>query len=70
MQISKDVIGFYDTVYDRGSQATTSEKKDAAVAVLKVFHESVSSPNLLCTTLRAMLYSLFIIFNKKLPAKL
>lgn len=41
-QISKDVIGFYDTVYDRGLQETIAEKKEAAAAVLKVFHESVS----------------------------
>ncbi|MCI4393081.1 hypothetical protein PGIGA_G00153310 [Pangasianodon gigas] len=40
-QISKDVIGFYDTVYDRGSQAPAGEKKEAAAAVLKVFHESL-----------------------------
>ncbi|KAG7315146.1 hypothetical protein KOW79_021234 [Hemibagrus wyckioides] len=36
--ISKDVIAFYDTVYDRGEKA---EKKDSAVAVLKVFHETL-----------------------------
>lgn len=46
IQISKDVIGFYDTVYDRGLLETVAEKKEAAAAVLKVFHESVSSPNL------------------------
>ncbi|NP_001187236.1 CD81 molecule a [Ictalurus punctatus] len=40
-QISKDVIGFYDTVYDRGLQETIAEKKEAAAAVLKVFHESL-----------------------------
>ncbi|KAI5626227.1 CD81 antigen, partial [Silurus asotus] len=40
-QISKDVIGFYDTVYDRGIQSTVSEKKEAAAAVLKVFHETL-----------------------------
>lgn len=58
IQISKDVIGFYDTVYDRGIQTTASEKKDAAAAVLKVFHESVSSSDLshiLCTTFRVIL---------------
>ncbi|GAA6100609.1 CD81 molecule a [Tachysurus ichikawai] len=40
-QISKDVIGFYDTVYDRGLLETVAEKKEAAAAVLKVFHESL-----------------------------
>ncbi|KAF7688023.1 CD81 molecule a [Silurus meridionalis] len=40
-QISKDVIGFYDTVYDRGIQSTVAEKKEAAAAVLKVFHETL-----------------------------
>lgn len=45
-QISKDVIGFYDTVYDRGTQETLADKKEAAAAVLKVFHETVSSLNL------------------------
>ncbi|KAK2819828.1 hypothetical protein Q7C36_021474 [Tachysurus vachellii] len=40
-QISKDVIGFYDTVYDRGLHATITEKQEAAAAVLKVFHESL-----------------------------
>lgn len=48
-QIAKDVIGFYDTVYDRGLQESTIEKKDAAATVLKVFHETVSHALLFCT---------------------
>ncbi|KAK3528208.1 hypothetical protein QTP86_025117 [Hemibagrus guttatus] len=39
--ISKDVIVFYDTVYDRGMKESSSDKKEAAAAVLKVFHESL-----------------------------
>ncbi|XP_060767754.1 CD81 molecule a [Neoarius graeffei] len=40
-RISKDVIGFYDTVYDQGSQLSPGEKREAAAAVLKVFHETL-----------------------------
>lgn len=47
-QISKDLIGFYDTVYDRGVQETVTDKKEVAATVLKVFHESVSSLNPKC----------------------
>ncbi|TSK67218.1 CD81 antigen [Bagarius yarrelli] len=40
-KISKEVISFYDTVYDRGVQESIAEKKASAAAVLKVFHESL-----------------------------
>ncbi|XP_026123223.1 CD81 molecule a [Carassius auratus] len=39
--ISKEVISFYDSVFDKSSTAT-EEQKPAAVAVLKVFHETLN----------------------------
>ena len=39
-QISKELMNFYDSVYDRGALETVEEKKKAAAAVLKVFHET------------------------------
>ncbi|XP_059386494.1 CD81 molecule a [Carassius carassius] len=39
--ISKEVISFYDSVFDK-SLIATEEKKPAAVAVLKVFHETLN----------------------------
>lgn len=42
-QISKDMISFYDSVYDKYTVETLmSDKKQAAALVLKVFHETVS----------------------------
>ncbi|XP_051578421.1 CD81 protein-like [Myxocyprinus asiaticus] len=38
-KISKDLITFYDSVYDRGVSHTNPEKKQAAASVMKVFHE-------------------------------
>ncbi|TRY66648.1 hypothetical protein DNTS_007987, partial [Danionella cerebrum] len=40
-KISKEVIGFYDTVHDKGVTFTETDKKQAASAVLKVFHETL-----------------------------
>ncbi|XP_072527623.1 CD81 molecule a [Salminus brasiliensis] len=40
-KISKELINFYDSVYDRGVAETVTEKKQAAAAVLKVFHETL-----------------------------
>uniref|UniRef100_A0A672K9Q1 CD81 antigen-like n=1 Tax=Sinocyclocheilus grahami TaxID=75366 RepID=A0A672K9Q1_SINGR len=48
--ISKELITFYDSVYDRGIFLTDSEQKQAAAAVLKIFHETVSSPDVLRST--------------------
>ncbi|KAG1955558.1 CD9 antigen [Pimephales promelas] len=39
-KISKEIISFYDSVYDAGN--SQSEKRKAAVAVLKVFHETLN----------------------------
>ncbi|XP_016408351.1 CD81 molecule a isoform X2 [Sinocyclocheilus rhinocerous] len=42
-KISKELITFYDSVYDRGNLLTTdSEQRQAATAVLKVFHETLN----------------------------
>lgn len=41
------MITFYDSVYDSGVSFTNDEQKQAATAVLKVFHETVSSPGVL-----------------------
>ncbi|XP_016096686.1 CD81 antigen-like [Sinocyclocheilus grahami] len=49
-KISKELITFYDSVYDRGIFLTDSEQKQAAAAVLKIFHETVSSPDVLRST--------------------
>lgn len=49
-QISKELISFYDSVYDRGVSLTDTEQKQAAATVLKVFHETVSSPDVLRNT--------------------
>uniref|UniRef100_A0A672NXL7 CD81 molecule a n=1 Tax=Sinocyclocheilus grahami TaxID=75366 RepID=A0A672NXL7_SINGR len=43
-KISKELITFYDSVYDRGIFLTDSEQKQAAAAVLKIFHETVTDP--------------------------
>ncbi|XP_056103933.1 CD81 molecule a [Rhinichthys klamathensis goyatoka] len=42
-QISKEMISFYDTVYDRGNAFSIgqTEKQQAAATVLKVFHETL-----------------------------
>ncbi|XP_016119298.1 CD81 antigen-like, partial [Sinocyclocheilus grahami] len=40
--ISKELITFYDSVYDRGIFLTDSEQKQAAAAVLKIFHETLN----------------------------
>ncbi|XP_022522809.1 CD81 molecule a [Astyanax mexicanus] len=40
-KISKELINFYDSVYDKGMGQTLQDKKDAAAAVLKVFHETL-----------------------------
>uniref|UniRef100_A0A8B9L962 Tetraspanin n=1 Tax=Astyanax mexicanus TaxID=7994 RepID=A0A8B9L962_ASTMX len=40
-KISKELINFYDSVYDKGMTQTIQDKKDAAAAVLKVFHETL-----------------------------
>ncbi|XP_052416639.1 CD81 antigen [Carassius gibelio] len=40
--VSKEVISFYDSVFDKGSSAPTEEQKKAAAAVLKVFHETLN----------------------------
>lgn len=43
-QISKELISFYDSVYDKGSNTVLQDDQNqAAVAVLKVFHETVST---------------------------
>ncbi|XP_066509748.1 CD81 antigen-like [Hoplias malabaricus] len=40
-KISKELINFYDNVYDRGLIETATDKKQAAATVLKAFHESL-----------------------------
>ncbi|KAL7831098.1 hypothetical protein SRHO_G00306000 [Serrasalmus rhombeus] len=40
-KISKEMINFYDSVYDRGVLETAQDKQQAAGAVLKVFHETL-----------------------------
>ncbi|XP_065123653.1 CD81 molecule a [Paramisgurnus dabryanus] len=42
-KISKEMVSFYDSVYERSGSATIlePEKKNAATAVLKVFHETL-----------------------------
>lgn len=51
-QISKEMITFYDSVYDKASNTgLNDEQKQAAGAVLKVFHETVSSPHVLRGTI-------------------
>ncbi|KAF5897761.1 CD81 antigen, partial [Clarias magur] len=39
-KVYKEMIGFYDTVHQRG-MALQGEKKEAAAAILKVFHETL-----------------------------
>nr|AAG37840.1 Cd81 [Danio rerio] len=39
-KISKEVIGFYDSVYDKGA-TYNADNKNPATAVLKVFHETL-----------------------------
>ncbi|KAF4111101.1 CD81 molecule a [Onychostoma macrolepis] len=41
-KISKELITFYDSVYDRGVSLTDNEQKQAAATVLKVFHETLN----------------------------
>ncbi|XDV18283.1 hypothetical protein PO909_024007 [Leuciscus waleckii] len=43
-QISKEVITFYDFVYDKGTSFTgiQNDQQQAAAAVLKVFHETLN----------------------------
>uniref|UniRef100_A0A9J8BCJ7 Tetraspanin n=1 Tax=Cyprinus carpio carpio TaxID=630221 RepID=A0A9J8BCJ7_CYPCA len=41
-KISKELITFYDSVYDSGVTLTEDDKKQAATAVLKVFHETLN----------------------------
>ncbi|XP_042583641.1 CD81 protein-like [Cyprinus carpio] len=41
-KISKELITFYDSVYDRGVTLTEDDKRQAAAAVLKVFHETLN----------------------------
>ncbi|CAM4523978.1 unnamed protein product [Leuciscus chuanchicus] len=43
-QISKEVITFYDSVYDKGTsfQVTQNDQQQAAATVLKVFHETLN----------------------------
>ncbi|KAL7833610.1 hypothetical protein AOLI_G00285700 [Acnodon oligacanthus] len=40
-KISKELINFYDSVYDRGALETVVDKQQAAAQVLKVFHETL-----------------------------
>ncbi|XP_016357619.1 CD81 protein-like [Sinocyclocheilus anshuiensis] len=40
-KISKDLITFYDSVYDKGVSITNGEQQQAAATVLKVFHETL-----------------------------
>ncbi|XP_016090660.1 CD81 molecule a [Sinocyclocheilus grahami] len=40
-KISKELITFYDSVYDKGFSITNSEQQQAAATVLKVFHETL-----------------------------
>ncbi|XP_018949176.1 CD81 antigen-like [Cyprinus carpio] len=40
-EISKEMITFYDSVHDSGFTVTNSEQKQAAITVLKVFHETL-----------------------------
>lgn len=42
-QVSKEMINFYDSVYDKAmaQSLTDQNKKQAAATVLKVFHETV-----------------------------
>ncbi|KAK2853433.1 hypothetical protein Q5P01_006094 [Channa striata] len=42
--VSKEMINYYDSVYDKGLEQslTDPEKKKAAAAVLKVFHETLN----------------------------
>ncbi|XP_076854645.1 CD81 molecule a [Brachyhypopomus gauderio] len=40
-KISKEMISFYDSVYDKGLVETLTDKKNAAATVLKAFHESL-----------------------------
>ncbi|KAF7655687.1 hypothetical protein LDENG_00052450, partial [Lucifuga dentata] len=40
--VSKEMINFYDSVYDNAMTNTLIEKKDAASSVLKVFHETLN----------------------------
>ncbi|XP_016309893.1 CD81 antigen-like isoform X2 [Sinocyclocheilus anshuiensis] len=41
-KISKELITFYDSVYDRGILLTDNEQRQAAAAVLKIFHETLN----------------------------
>ncbi|XP_043099443.1 CD81 protein-like [Puntigrus tetrazona] len=41
-KISKELISFYDSVHDSGVSIVDSDKRQAAVAVLKVFHETLN----------------------------
>lgn len=46
------MITFYDSVYDKASnKPVQDEQSQAAGAVLKVFHETVSSPHVLRGTI-------------------
>ncbi|XP_016427232.1 CD81 protein-like [Sinocyclocheilus rhinocerous] len=40
-KISKELITFYDSVYDKGVSIANSEQQQAAATVLKVFHETL-----------------------------
>lgn len=44
-QVSKEMINFYDSVYDKATVQSLAdmdkEKTKAAVSVLKIFHETV-----------------------------
>uniref|UniRef100_A0A3Q3GQ09 CD81 molecule a n=1 Tax=Labrus bergylta TaxID=56723 RepID=A0A3Q3GQ09_9LABR len=40
--VSKEMMNYYDSVYDKAmTQSLTDDKKQAAASVLKVFHETV-----------------------------
>ncbi|KAK2913839.1 hypothetical protein Q8A67_002238 [Cirrhinus molitorella] len=41
-KISKELITFYDSVYDNGISNIDSEQRQAAATVLKVFHETLN----------------------------
>lgn len=45
-QVSKELIKFYDSAYDKASSISTTDK-DPSVAVVHVFHETVRDPFLL-----------------------
>ena len=41
-QVTKEMINFYDSIYDKAvSDTVTQDKKEAAASVLRGFHETV-----------------------------